>query len=202
MVDIDIVEKDVAASRRGAGRRTAICQATCELLAKVGYDRMTMDAIANQAKASKATIYRMWPDKPQLVAEAVKCQFGDTVELPNTGSLRGDLLALLDVACEAATSEVGEIIVGLMTAAKHDHRLAETLSETMFADKAKLHLELVRRAAERGEVHPDTDPALVHELMHSLISGRMTWNLGPLDEEYAQHVVDDIMIPVMTYRKP
>jgi hypothetical protein len=72
----------------------------------------------------------------------------------------------------------------------------------MFADKARLHTELVRRAAERGEVHPDTDPALVHEVMHSLISGRMTWNLGPLDEEYARHVVDDILIPVMTYRKP
>ena len=202
MVDIDVVEKDVAASRRGAGRRTAICQATCELLAKVGYDRMTMDAIANQAKASKATIYRMWPDKPQLVAEAIKCQFGDTADLPNTGSLRGDLLALLSAACEVSTSEVGEIIVGLMTAAKHDPRLAETLSQTMFEDKAKLHAELVRRAAERGEVDPDTDPGLVHELIHSLISGRMTWNLGPLDDEYARHVVDDIMIPVMTYRKP
>ncbi len=202
MVDSYVAEQDMPAARRGAGRRTAICQATCELLAKVGYDRMTMDAIANQAKASKATIYRMWADKPQLVAEAIKCQFGDTADLPNTGSLRGDLMALMSVACDAATSEIGEIIVGLMTAARHDPRLAETLSQTMFADKARLHAELVRRAAERGEVHPDTDPALVHEVMHSLISGRMTWSLGQLDEEYARHVVDDILIPVMTYRKP
>ncbi|HTJ72139.1 MAG TPA: TetR/AcrR family transcriptional regulator [Actinospica sp.] len=201
MVDIDVA-RNVAESRRGAGRRTAICQAACELLAKVGYDRMTMDAIANQAKASKATIYRMWPDKPQLVAEALKCQFGDTADVPNTGSLRGDLTALMTIACEAANSEIGEIIAGVLTAAAHDPRLAETLSQTVFADKAKMHVDLVRRAADRGEVHPDTDPALIHEIIHSLISGRMTWNLGPLDDEYVTHVVDDILIPVMTNRKP
>lgn len=202
MVDIDVAEKNVPESRRGAGRRTAICQATCELLAKVGYDRMTMDAIANQAKASKATIYRMWPDKPQLVAEALKCQFGDTADMPDTGSLRGDLTALMRVACDAATGEIGEIIVGVMTAAAHDPQLAETLSQTVFADKARLHADLVRRAAARGECHPETDPTLIHEIIHSLISGRMTWNLGPLDEEYIRHVVDDILIPVMTNRKP
>jgi AcrR family transcriptional regulator len=202
MVEHDIVETNVAESRRGAGRRTAICQATCDLLAKVGYDRMTMDAIANHAKASKATIYRMWADKPQLVAEALKCQFGDTAEVPDTGSLRGDLMALMTIACEAATSDLGEIIAGVLSAAAHDQRLAETLNQTVFADKAQMHSDLVRRAARRGEVHPDTNPALVHEIIHSLISGRMTWNIGPLDDEYVRHVVDDILIPVMTYRKP
>jgi len=202
MVDSDVVEKGMAAPRRGPGRRTAICQAACELLAKVGYDRMTMDAIANQAKASKATIYRMWPDKPQLVAEALKCQFGEDTELPDTGSLRGDLMALMAVACGAANSEIGEVIAGVMTAAAHDRQLADTLSQTLFADKARLHADLVRRAADRGEVSPDSDPAILHEIMHSMISGRRMWNLGPLDDEYARHVVDDILIPVMTYRKP
>ena len=202
MVDIDVVAKNVAESRRGAGRRSAICQAACELLAKVGYDRMTMDAIANQAKASKATIYRMWPDKPQLVAEALKCRFGTDTEVPNTGSLRGDLLVLMTAACEVVSSELGEVISGVMTAATHDTRLADTLSQTLFQDKAELHTDLVRRAVERGEVAADADPALMHEVMHSMISTRKIWNLGPLDDEYARHVVDDILIPVMTYRKP
>jgi len=202
MIDSGIVEKDTADSRRGAGRRTAICEAVCELLAKVGYDRMTMDAIANQAKASKATIYRMWPDKPQLVAEALKCQFGTDTDAPDTGSLRGDLLALMSVACEVVSSEVGEVIAGVMTAAAHDPRLADTLSQTLFEGKAQMHVELVRRAVERGEVPPETDSTIMHEVIHSMISSRKIWNLGPLDEEYAQHVVDEILIPVMTYRKP
>jgi AcrR family transcriptional regulator len=202
MVDSDVVEKSVAESRRGAGRRTAICQAACELLAKVGYDRMTMDAIANQAKASKATIYRMWPDKPQLVAEALKCQFGDSTDLPDSGSLRGDLLTLMSAACAVTDSEVGEVVAGVMTAAAHDPRLAETLSQTLFADKLRLFADLVQRAAERGEVLANADPSILHEVMHSMITGRKLWNLGLLDEEFALHVVDDILIPVMTYQKP
>ena len=197
-----VVEKDVRDSRRGAERRSAICQAVYELLGKVGYDRMTMDAIANQARASKATIYRMWVDKPELVADSLKCHFGETAEVPDTGSLRGDLMALLGVACEATNSDIGEVIAGVMTAASHDARLAETLSQTLFADKQKVHAEMVRRAVARGEIHPDTDPALLHEVMHSMITGRKLWNLGPLDEEFARHTVDDVLIPVLTYRKP
>ena len=202
MIDIGVVEKDPADSRRGAGRRTAICEAVCELLAKVGYDRMTMDAIANQAKASKATIYRMWPDKPQLVAEALKCEFAGNTDLPDTGSLRGDLLALLTSACKTANSVAGEVMVGVMTAASHDPHLAETLSETLFEGKSQLHAELVCRAVARGEVRADTDPSILHEVMHSMISGRQLWRLGPIDEEYARHMVDDILIPIMTYRQP
>lgn len=202
MVEHGTVERDAADSRRGAGRRAAICEAVCELLAKVGYDRMTMDAIANQAKASKATIYRMWPDKPQLVVEALKCQFDTETEVPDTGSLRGDLVALMTTACMIVGSELGEMVSGLMTAAAHDPRLADTLSQSLFEDKAQMHVDLVRRAVERGEIPPDTDPAIIHEVMHSMISSRKVWNLGPLDEEYARHVVDNILIPVMTYRKP
>jgi AcrR family transcriptional regulator len=203
MTESDIVvEKDVRDSRRGADRRFAICQAVYELLGKVGYDRMTMDAIANQAKASKATIYRMWVDKPELVADALKCHFGDTPDVPDTGSLRGDLMALMNVACDATNSDVGEVVAGVMTAAAHDARLAQTLSQSLFADKQRLHATLVGRAVRRGEVHPDTDPALLHEVMHSMITGRKLWSLGPLDEEFARHVIDDVLIPVLTYRKP
>jgi AcrR family transcriptional regulator len=196
-----VVEKDVRDSRRGAERREAICQAVYELLSKVGYDRMTMDAIANLAKASKATIYRMWIDKPELVADSLKCHFGETQELPDTGSLRGDLLTLMGVACEITNGGLGEVIAGVMTAAAHDERLAETLSKSLFEDKQRLHAELVARAVARGEIHPDTDPTLLHEVMHSMVSGRMLWSLGPLDDEFSVHVVDDVLIPVLTYRK-
>lgn len=202
MIERDLVEREVPDSPRSAGRRTAICQAVCELLAKVGYDRMTMDAIANQAKASKATIYRMWPDKPQLVAEALKCQFGTDTEVPDTGSLRGDLVALMTIACDVISSEVGEMVSGVMTAAAHDPRLADTLNQSLFEGKAQMHAVLVRRAVERGEIPDCFDPSILHEVMHSMISSRKAWNLGPLDEEYARHVADDILIPVMTYRKP
>ena len=198
--DMD-VEEDARDSRRGAGRRFAICQAVYELLGKVGYDRMTMDAIANQAKASKATIYRMWVDKPELVADALKWRFGPTPEPADTGSLRGDLLAVMTMACEITGSEAGEVIAGVMTAASHDSRLSEALGQTLFEGKQSMHNMIIGRAVERGELTPDADAGLLHEVMHSMISGRKLWCLGPLDQAFAEHVVDDVLIPVLTCRK-
>jgi AcrR family transcriptional regulator len=197
-----VVEKDVRDSPRSASRRFAICQAVYELLGKVGYDRMTMDAIANQAKASKATIYRMWVDKPELVADALKCHFGPTPDPADTGSLRGDLLALMTTACEITDSEAGEVMAGVITASAHDPRLSEVLAETLFEGKQTLHSTIIQRAVDRGELAPDSDPALMHEVMHSMITGRKMWCLGPLDEEFALHIVDEVLIPVLTYRKP
>jgi AcrR family transcriptional regulator len=196
-----VVEKDVRDSRRSAERRSAICQAVYELLGKVGYDRMTMDAIANQAKASKATIYRMWVDKPELVADAIKCHFGPTPDPADTGSLRGDLMALMTTACELTDSEAGEVMAGVITASAHDTRLSEVLGQTLFEGKQTLHSTIIRRAVERGELAPEADPALMHEVMHSMITGRKMWCLGPLDDEFAGHIVDDVLIPVLTYRK-
>jgi AcrR family transcriptional regulator len=200
--DSDSVEEDVRDSRRGAGRRFAICQAVYELLGKVGYDRMTMDAIATQAKASKATIYRMWVDKPELVGDALKWRFGPTPEPADTGSLRGDLLAMMTTACEITGSEAGEVIAGVMTAASHDPRLSEALGQTLFEGKQSMHTTIIGRAVERGELTPDADAGLLHEVMHSMITGRKLWCLGPLDRDFAEHVVDDVLIPVLTCRKP
>jgi len=176
-------QSTVVETANGGDRRATICKAVCELLAEVGYDRMTMDAIAAQAKAGKSTIYRMWPDKPKLVAEALKTHFGAEVEAPDTGSLRGDLMALMESACKMIDSEAGEVIVGVVTAAAHDAELAQVLNQAMFADKEKVYAELV-----------------VHDVIHSMISGRRLWNRGPLDDEFVRYVVDDLLIPALTFR--
>src|SRR4051794_33311565 len=77
-------------------RRQAILDAAVMMLAEVGYDRMTVDALAARAGVSKPTIYRRWPGgKPEIVAEAIRCKRAESGELPDSGSLRGDLLAML-----------------------------------------------------------------------------------------------------------
>jgi AcrR family transcriptional regulator len=187
------------ATRRAPERRTAVCDSVFALLAEVGYDRMTMDAVAARAHVSKATIYRTWPDKPDLVAEALAYHFQDTPELPDTGSLRGDLLALMTIACQSGNSLNGEVVAGVMTAAARNPVLARTLREYMYEKKHTVHEAVIRRAAERGELDPDTDPHLLHEVLHSMVLARRLEVCDSLDDRFAQHVVDDVLIPVLTH---
>jgi len=187
-------------SRRGPERREAICDAVFELLGEVGYDRMTMDAVATRARASKATIYRTWPDKPGLVAEALINRFGVTPQAPNTGSLRGDLMALMSIACEVTNSADGEVITGVMTAAARNPALARTLHECTYASKHELNETIIRQAAARGEVRPDTKPDVFHEVIYAMIMTRKMTGEQPLDDEFCRHVVDDILIPLLKYR--
>jgi AcrR family transcriptional regulator len=197
----DVETTTAAPTRRGTQRREAICTAVFELLGEVGYDRMTMDAVAARAHASKATIYRSWPDKPELVAEALIRKFSETPLPPDTGSLRGDLLAMLDQACLITNSADGDVITGVMTAATLNPQLAATLHQCMYDSKQVVHEAILLRAVERGEIDSAKSIALLHEVAHAMILMRKLWSVDPLDDEFSQHVVDDVLIPLLTHNK-
>jgi AcrR family transcriptional regulator len=198
MTDVD----QRSPAKRGAHRREAICDAVFALLAEVGYDRMTMDLVADRAHASKATIYRAWEDKPQMVIEAILQRFDGVPEVPDTGSLRGDLMAMLSRACDAVNSAEGDVISGLMTAAGRNPQLATALHATLVETKKSLHEAVISKAVARGEIPADTDPALLHEVLHSLVLGRKIWENEPLTAQWARHVADDILLPVLRWRSP
>jgi AcrR family transcriptional regulator len=87
---------------------------------------MSMDAVAARARSSKATIYRAWPTKPDMVMDALIHHFGDSPTAPDTGSLRGDLLAHMAGVREVANSPEGSVIAGLMSAARLNPELSRT----------------------------------------------------------------------------
>lgn len=188
------------ATPRVPERRTAVCGSVFELLAEVGYDRMTMDAVAARAHVSKATIYRAWQDKPALVAEALAFHFQDTPAPPDTGSLRGDLIALMTMACQVGNSLDGEVVAGVMTAAARNPVLARTLHEFMYEKKHIVHETVIGRAVQRGELDEGTDADLLHEVLHSMVLARRLETSGALDDEFVRHVVDDVLIPVLSRR--
>jgi len=188
-------------TRRGPERRAAICDAVFGLLAEVGYDRMTMDCVAERAHASKATIYRMWPDKPELVVESLLHHFADTPDAPDTGSLRGDLMALMTLACTVVTSADGDVITGVMTAAARSPALSGALQECLFDAKKRVYVAVIRQAVDRGELAVGTDPELLHEVMHAMILSRRFWSHTPPDPGFVPHVVDDVLLPILTHRR-
>jgi AcrR family transcriptional regulator len=183
-------------------RRTAICEAVFELLGEVGYDRMSMDAVAARARASKATIYRAWPNKPDLVMAAIMHRFGEATPPPDTGSLRGDLRAHLSQACGVACGEDGAVASGLLTAAAHNPDLSRIMHLYLYDMKKQAYDVLIARAIARGELVDGTDAGLIYEITHALVLARRLWDLGPLDDAFAESVVDRVLLPVLRQAAP
>jgi AcrR family transcriptional regulator len=190
-------EPALPGSARGVARESAICAAALELLAEVGYDRMSMDAVAARAKASKATIYRRWPGKRELVEYAIRCRAPQHPEPPDTGSLRGDIVALLRVAAEGFAAEDVALLSGVLRAMRGAPEIADTLRQQMLVDKREIGATIVRRAVERGEIRPDADPYVFHEVAPALMFFRMLVTGEPIDDEFVAHVADDVLIPLL-----
>jgi AcrR family transcriptional regulator len=187
--------------RRLDGERAqAILQATYELLGETGYQGLRVDAVAARAQASKATLYRHWPTKAGLVCDAVRTCKAAEATAPDTGSLRGDLIDWFTVLAETMSGHEGPILAGLFMAMQVDPELAAELRE--MRDSKVPHAALVcRRAEERGELRPGYDAGLIDEIVPAQLFMR-GFALGePLDAGFIVHLVDDIILPLLT-REP
>jgi AcrR family transcriptional regulator len=137
---------------RGEVREKAILAAVMELLGEVGYERMTTDAVAARAHASKTTMYKRWPGKPELVRAAVDSYVvGRLAAVADTGSLRGDLMALMEALRGHLTSEFLAMMAGLVNAMREDPALAAALWSHLAVGHAAA-LPIISRAAGRGEL--------------------------------------------------
>jgi len=184
---------------RAQAREGAILGAALELLLEVGYDRMTIDAVAERARASKATIYRHFPDKAAIVAAAIGCEQAAAAPTVDTGSLRGDLLAYAERAAHSAGVDSG-LLAGLMNAARSDEVIAALLNERMWESKQRALREIVERAVERGEVADASGVSLACEVCCAVVLHRLTVVRAKPDAAFRRHLVDDIVVPLLTHR--
>ena len=179
-------------------RRQAILGATLDLLAETGYEALRLDAVASRAKASKATLYRHWPGKAELVVDAVRCyEQVDLSEEVDTGSLRGDLLASLTAMRDLMAGDLGQIIAGLVAALQKDHELARAVRASMLEDKQQVTRRMLDRAIARGELPADTDPTVFPEVAPAVMFMRIFLNAESIDDAFLVHLTDDILIPLM-----
>jgi AcrR family transcriptional regulator len=179
-------------------REDEILDATLELLLEVGYDRLTMDAVARRARASKATLYRRWEDKPSLVVDAmVRAKQAPIIENHDTGSLRGDLVSTFcgahGMSHTTATGALGSVI----TAMSSDPEFARRFRESFIAPKLAVSRAIYQRAIDRGEIPANVDvdliaPALAGILLHrSFVLG-----LVP-DDRTIKRVIDHVILPAV-----
>jgi AcrR family transcriptional regulator len=180
-----------------SGRDVAICDATLALLLEVGYDRMSMDAIAARAHASKATIYRRWPGKQELVLDAVKARGVGLTVAEDTGSLRGDLVATYRSAVHGSAADDADLIAGVLRAMRTAPELADCVRSQVIESKCDVSRIIVARAVARGELPAETDPLIMHEVASALWFHRVLVVGGPVDDAFIAHVVDDVLMPLL-----
>jgi AcrR family transcriptional regulator len=178
------------------GREEEILDATVAVVAELGYDRLTMDAVATAAKASKATLYRRWTTKAELVVDAISrakgCPMPENVD---TGSLRGDLVAM---ACGDGgfTDELPmSVIAGLLTALHRDADLQNAFRERFLAPRQHVVNKVYERAVRRGEIGEGVDVALLSVTLPAVIIHH-AYILGvePSDELILR-VIDNVILP-------
>jgi AcrR family transcriptional regulator len=184
---------------RAEAREQAILDAALELVLEVGYDRLSMDALAERAHAGKATIYRHWSGKAEVVAEAVRRRKCDEEPVADAGSLRGDLLATIYSIDASVSSEDGALISGVLCAMRTDPVLANLMRTQVVESKRTNCLELVDRAIARGELPPSATGDVLYEVMPAMVTTRLVINGEELTEEFATHLVDDILIPLLQH---
>jgi AcrR family transcriptional regulator len=184
--------------KRGQARTRAILDATIELLTEVGYDRMTMDTVALRAKASKATIYRHWPDKTALVLDALRGRSSLVPELADTGSLRGDLELYVRESAAATAGIAGRLVVGLLAVASRDSQLASLLAQQFHYEQLPAITALIDRARERHEIRPNVDPLVISEALPGVLIMHLLVLALPADEPFIRRLVDEVLIPLLT----
>jgi AcrR family transcriptional regulator len=189
---------------RDETRDTAILAATIAVLSDVGYDRLTIDAVAAKAKASKATVYRRWPNKAALVVEAMgtlkptsEPGSGPPCLFPDTGSLRGDLMAGLEAIATMLSTDEGKMMAAVMTAQIRDPELAAAM-RTSTNDKRASCQTVVDRAIARGELTSTVGVDAFVEVVPALMYNRLLIAGKPFDDAFITQVVDDIALPLLT----
>lgn len=188
----------IAGGSRGAPRESAICSAALELLVEVGYDRMSMDAVAARAHASKATIYRHWLGKRELVLDAIRSRSAHTVEPVDTGSLRGDIVATLRAMADGIGAEDAALMAGILRAMRSAPELADCMRSKVLEDKRNISRTIVGRAVARGELGTHADPGVFHEVAPALMFFRVLVTGQPVDDEFLAHVADDVLVPLLS----
>ena len=178
---------------------TAIVQATLELLADVGYRSMTMEQVRARSGVGKATIYRRYANKDELVRAAMVHLHHELPVPKDTGSLRGDLREILDAAVGAAVeTNAGHVVPRLLGESAHDPELQRLFYDNLVAPRRRVIRTVLERAVERGEMRPDLDLDLVMDLLvGSIIYRGMISGMDPeAMADRAQHVLDVLLVGI------
>ena len=182
---------------RDPSRDGVIRAAILRLLADVGYGALTMDAVASEAGVGKATIYRRWRTKQDLVVDTISDLNRAEATPPDTGSLEGDLRLMLRALVVVITGPTGAATLSLLSTVPHQPALAEAFRNGPLSVWRQSFQQIWARAEERGEIRPGVVGTAATETTSALLVQRWLLTGEPVTEAYADEVLDTVVLPLI-----
>ena len=182
---------------RDPSRDGVIRAAILRLLADVGYGALTMDAVASEAGVGKATIYRRWRTKQDLVVDTISDLNRAEATPPDTGSVESDLREMMHQMVALIAGPTGAATLSLLSTMPHQPALAEAFRQGPMAVWRQAYDDIWQRAEKRGEVRPGLSRSIVAETTSALMVQRWLLTGEPVDDAYADEVLETVVLPLV-----
>lgn len=195
-----MIDEPIRRRRHGPELESALLTAAWDELVAAGYARLTMESVAVRARTSEAVLYRRWPNKDQLVLAAIeRHRTAHPIVIPDTGDLRGDLLAYLTTVSEALAGFFGIAAATALAGLKSDTGLtpAQVRDQVMDAQSLPKVRVICQRAHDRGELDLARVPAAVLDMPFDLVRHDLLMGLRPLKPARIRAIVDELFLPLL-----
>jgi AcrR family transcriptional regulator len=205
-VQPQVAERDVQRRRRGAALEHAILDAALTELSEVGYGMFSVEGVAARATTGKASIYRRWPTKQELVTDALLASLpgpldcGVPAEIPDSVSTADLLYGVARRITAVLCSPSGNAIRAIKCEAAGDPVLAQVIDERFQAPRRAAMIRLLRRGIERGEVRPGADIALVADVLPAVLAHRVILQRQPITAHTITDIMQHVIIPLVEVR--
>ena len=187
---------------RDPSRDGVIRAAILRLLGEVGYGALTMDAVAAEAGVGKATIYRRWRTKQDLVVDTISDLNLELATPADTGSLEGDLRVLTDQMRAVITGPTGAATLSLLSTMPHQPALAQAFQDGPLMVWRQAFAPVWERAEQRGEVEPGMSGSLLAEATSALMVQRWLLTGLPVDQAFTDEMLDTVVFPLLRLHRP
>jgi AcrR family transcriptional regulator len=193
----DVIRPSRGGRPRDPSRDGVIRAAILRLLAEVGYGALTMDAVASEAGVGKATIYRRWRTKQDLVVDTISDLNRAEATPPDTGSLEGDLRLMLRSMVSVITGPTGAATLSLLSTVPHQPALAAAFRNGPLAVWRHAFEQIWSRAEQRGELRSGVAGSVVAEATSALLVQRWLLTGERVDEAFADEVLETVVLPLV-----
>ncbi|MDT4946663.1 MAG: hypothetical protein QOH14_3396 [Pseudonocardiales bacterium] len=192
--------------KRGAALEEAILAAAYDELSEVGYTSFTVEAVAARARTGKASIYRRWPTKQELVLDTLCArlptpeQCGLDLQLDDSVTTSDALHEVARAISNVLRSPAGDAMRTIKCEATADPELARAIDDRFQAPRRKAMLDLLRRGVARGEVRPDAVSPLVADVLPAVLAHRVLLQREPVTEHDITDIIEQVVIPLVRVR--